>query len=153
MKSTTLSIVEPAPTCVVVVDLDSPMPEQLGGDGYQTAMVIGERNGIPRSSAIIDLRASGPTLRSQLEPLFRAGSDDVDFARASVPDGDLPSISVVVPTMVERAEDLELLLVGLAGVDYPDVEFIRMDQVNEAYERLLMNDVRYRFVIDMSHGL
>ena len=36
---------------------------------------------------------------------------------------------------------------------YPDVEFIRMDQVNEAYERLLKNDVSYRFVIDMSHGL
>jgi uncharacterized zinc-type alcohol dehydrogenase-like protein len=30
---------------------------------------------------------------------------------------------------------------------------IRMDQVNEAYERLLKNDVRYRFVIDMAHGL
>jgi uncharacterized zinc-type alcohol dehydrogenase-like protein len=28
-----------------------------------------------------------------------------------------------------------------------------MDQVNEAYERLLRNDVRYRFVIDMSRGL
>jgi D-arabinose 1-dehydrogenase-like Zn-dependent alcohol dehydrogenase len=25
--------------------------------------------------------------------------------------------------------------------------------VNEAYERLLKNDVRYRFVIDMSRGL
>ena len=36
---------------------------------------------------------------------------------------------------------------------YPDVEFIQMDQVNEAYERLLKNDVRYRFVIDMSRGL
>jgi alcohol dehydrogenase (NADP+) len=31
---------------------------------------------------------------------------------------------------------------------YPDCEIIRMDQVNEAYERLLKNDVRYRFVID-----
>ena len=28
-----------------------------------------------------------------------------------------------------------------------------MNQVNEAYERLLRNDVRYRFVIDMSKGL
>ena len=36
---------------------------------------------------------------------------------------------------------------------YPDVEFIEMSQVNEAYERLLKNDVRYRFVIDMSRGL
>jgi uncharacterized zinc-type alcohol dehydrogenase-like protein len=29
---------------------------------------------------------------------------------------------------------------------------IRMDQVNEAYERLLKNDVRYRFVIDMEQS-
>jgi uncharacterized zinc-type alcohol dehydrogenase-like protein len=32
---------------------------------------------------------------------------------------------------------------------YPDCEHIRIEQVNEAYERLLKNDVRYRFVIDM----
>ena len=32
---------------------------------------------------------------------------------------------------------------------YPDCEMIRIDQVNEAYERLLKNDVRYRFVIEM----
>ena len=30
-----------------------------------------------------------------------------------------------------------------------DIEVIRMDQVNEAYERVLKSDVRYRFVIDM----
>jgi uncharacterized zinc-type alcohol dehydrogenase-like protein len=36
---------------------------------------------------------------------------------------------------------------------YPEVETIRMDQVNEAYDRLLKNDVRYRFVIDMAEGL
>jgi uncharacterized zinc-type alcohol dehydrogenase-like protein len=36
---------------------------------------------------------------------------------------------------------------------YPDCEFIAMNQVNEAYERLLANDVRYRFVIVMSRGL
>ena len=36
---------------------------------------------------------------------------------------------------------------------YPECEFIAMNQVNEAYERLLKNDVRYRFVIDMSRGL
>jgi uncharacterized zinc-type alcohol dehydrogenase-like protein len=30
-----------------------------------------------------------------------------------------------------------------------DVEMINMDQINEAYKRLVKNDVRYRFVIDM----
>jgi uncharacterized zinc-type alcohol dehydrogenase-like protein len=31
-----------------------------------------------------------------------------------------------------------------------DVEVIRMDQINDAYERMLKQDVRYRFSIDMS---
>ena len=31
-----------------------------------------------------------------------------------------------------------------------DIEMIRMDQINDAYERMLKSDVKYRFVIDMS---
>jgi uncharacterized zinc-type alcohol dehydrogenase-like protein len=31
-----------------------------------------------------------------------------------------------------------------------DIELIRIQQINEAYERLLKGDVKYRFVIDMS---
>ncbi len=31
-----------------------------------------------------------------------------------------------------------------------DIELIRMDQINDAYERMLRSDVRYRFVIDMA---
>ena len=31
-----------------------------------------------------------------------------------------------------------------------DIELIRIDQINEAYERMLKADVRYRFVIDMA---
>lgn len=31
-----------------------------------------------------------------------------------------------------------------------DVEMIRMDQINEAYERMIKSDVKYRFVIDMT---
>ena len=31
-----------------------------------------------------------------------------------------------------------------------DIELIRMDQINTAYERLLKSDVKYRFVIDMA---
>jgi uncharacterized zinc-type alcohol dehydrogenase-like protein len=32
----------------------------------------------------------------------------------------------------------------------PDCEMIRMDQINDAYERMEKSDVRYRFVIDMA---
>ena len=33
---------------------------------------------------------------------------------------------------------------------YPECEMIRMDEINTAYERLLKNDVRYRFIVDMA---
>jgi len=32
----------------------------------------------------------------------------------------------------------------------PEIEVIRIDQINEAYERMVRSDVRYRFVIDMA---
>jgi uncharacterized zinc-type alcohol dehydrogenase-like protein len=32
----------------------------------------------------------------------------------------------------------------------PEVEMIRMDQINEAFERMERSDVRYRFVVDMA---
>jgi uncharacterized zinc-type alcohol dehydrogenase-like protein len=50
-------------------------------------------------------------------------------------------------------ETQEMLDFCAAENIYPDVEFIQMSEVNDAYERLLRNDVRYRFVIDMSRGL
>jgi uncharacterized zinc-type alcohol dehydrogenase-like protein len=31
-----------------------------------------------------------------------------------------------------------------------DIELIKIQQVNEAYERLVKSDVKYRFVIDMA---
>ena len=31
-----------------------------------------------------------------------------------------------------------------------DIEMIPIQQINEAYERLLKSDVKYRFVIDMA---
>ena len=31
-----------------------------------------------------------------------------------------------------------------------DIEMIKMQDINEAYERMLKGDVKYRFVIDMA---
>ena len=47
-------------------------------------------------------------------------------------------------------ETQEMLDFCAAKDIYPDCELIAMDEVNTAYERLLKNDVRYRFVIDMA---
>jgi len=48
------------------------------------------------------------------------------------------------------AETQEMLdFCGEHGIT-SDVEVIRMDQINDAYERMLKQDVRYRFSVDMS---
>ena len=35
----------------------------------------------------------------------------------------------------------------------PEVEMINMQYINTAYERMLKNDVKYRFVIDIEKSL
>lgn len=48
------------------------------------------------------------------------------------------------------AETQELLdFCGQKGI-VSDIEVIKMQEINEAYERMLKSDVRYRFVIDMA---
>ena len=48
------------------------------------------------------------------------------------------------------AETQEMLdFCGEHGIT-SDIEMIRMDQINEAYQRMLKSDVKYRFVIDMA---
>ncbi len=48
------------------------------------------------------------------------------------------------------AETQEMLdFCGEHGIT-SDIEIIRMDQIDEAYERMLRSDVKYRFVIDMA---
>ena len=48
------------------------------------------------------------------------------------------------------AETQEMLdFCGKHGI-VSDIEIINIQQINEAYERLLKGDVKYRFVIDMA---
>ena len=48
------------------------------------------------------------------------------------------------------AETQELLDFCAEKNVHPDCEMIRMDEINEAFERMERSDVRYRFVIDMA---
>ena len=48
------------------------------------------------------------------------------------------------------AETQELLNFCARANVLPEVEMIRMDEINHAFERMERADVRYRFVIDMA---
>ena len=49
----------------------------------------------------------------------------------------------------ERDVQIEILFCGEHGIT-ADVEVIPIQKINEAYERMLRSDVKYRFTIDMA---
>jgi len=75
--------------------------------------------------------------------------------------GDLNPMLNTVPMIMGRKSVAGSLIGGIAEtqevLDFcgkhgisADVEMIRMDEINEAYERMLRSDVKYRFVVDMA---
>jgi hypothetical protein len=123
--TTATSTTAPGPIRILQIDLDDPLPDLEADERYQTAMVIGERHGVPSGSVMVDLRAGAAAIRAQLETL-RADTRSVT-PPTPVPDAQLPSISVVVPTMFERPDDLVVLLEAFAALIYPQVEFLLID--------------------------
>jgi uncharacterized zinc-type alcohol dehydrogenase-like protein len=57
----------------------------------------------------------------------------------------------IIGSMIGGTVETQAMLNFCAEKDIvADVEVISMQQINEAYERMLKNDVKYRFVIDMA---
>lgn len=53
------------------------------------------------------------------------------------------------PAMPQRPFVLNAAISGKHGIT-SDIEVIKIQDINEAYERMLKSDVKYRFVIDMA---
>ena len=116
----------PSPIRVVAIDLDQPLPKLVADQRYDRALVVGWRGLAPIGTADVDMRPSAPSLRSQLAPLY-AAADAAAPPLELVDDSQLPAISVLVPTVFQRPDDIALLLDGLSRQSYPQVEFILVD--------------------------
>ena len=95
-----------------------------------------------------------------LDPFMSLLRRDGTMTLVGVPEHPHPSPSVMNMIFKRRslagsliggiAETQEMLdFCGEHGIT-SDIEMIRMDEINKAYERMLKSDVKYRFVIDMS---
>lgn len=123
-------VVEPAPRRVVVLDLAEPLPDLVADDRYDSAMVFGTWRGLPVGVADVMLTDDPAAARTALTPLTDLRDESVRYEASRpprLPDDRLPAVTVVVSTIVGRREDLELMLDGFADVDYPDVEFLIVD--------------------------
>jgi cellulose synthase/poly-beta-1,6-N-acetylglucosamine synthase-like glycosyltransferase len=117
------------PSRVVAMDIEGPLPD-LHSDGfYESATILLCRRGVPLVELTIDLSRT----QSDKEDLLR---DNIKEILASEPrsnelnavsDSELPRISVVVPTVVERVEELRNCLRSILELDYPSYEVIVID--------------------------
>ncbi|MET0989426.1 MAG: glycosyltransferase [Glaciihabitans sp.] len=159
MKSETLApIAPPPPTRVVLFDLAGPAPLLRPDDRYTAAMVVAVRDGIPRGSIDLDLLQGEPAIRRALEKLRDDTAEATPRPELFVPDSALPSISVVVCTMLERPDELEILLDVFAHVDYPRIEFLLVDNrrsipVDDPLPDLIRTDPRVHSVRAVRPGI
>lgn len=136
VKSPALRTSIPGPRRVILMNLDQPWPVLVGDQRYHAAMVIGLINGVPCGSVEIDLGDTADRINARLKTLVEiadhdellgAGRRNDSIDRNSPDDVELPGISVVIPTVVRRVDDLRLLLEGLTAASYPGVEILLVD--------------------------
>jgi len=122
--ATTSAVALPGPRRVVRVDLDAPLPELVADATGSSALVVGYREGRPVCTTDVTLTADPSDAARVLAGLV----DTPATASADpVPDDALPTVSVVVSTVVDRVDDLGRLLDVLEHLDYPRHEVVVVD--------------------------
>lgn len=117
------------PVRVIVVNIDEPMPEIPASDHYKKAWVMFCQYGVPRCMVTLDLTIGEAAVQSRLREIveqFHESNPDENDDLAGGP-VTLPSISVVIPTIVSRVEELGHCIEAIEQVDYPKYEVILVD--------------------------
>jgi glycosyltransferase involved in cell wall biosynthesis len=120
---------EARPARIILVDVDQPLPDIVADDRYQDAWVVLCRYNIPRFMVMLDLTLGAAATAARLHDLI--GQPEVTgptiVALPSFAEEDLPRISVVVPSIVKRFEDLKHCIDAIGQLDYPNFEFMLVD--------------------------
>ncbi len=107
-----------------------------------------------------DLIVNTVAAAHNLDPFIALLKRDATMVLVGAPDSPHPSPGVF-PLIFRRRSIAGSLIGGIAEtqemLDFcnqhgivSDIELISIDKINEAYDRMLKSDVKYRFVIDMS---
>ncbi|WP_144765597.1 glycosyltransferase [Curtobacterium sp. 9128] len=151
-------VTTPGPRRVISVDLDAPLPRLVADATGASALVIGYRAGHPVTTLDVLLTADPEDAARAIAPLVDATEPAGAYDMAApVSDDALPTISVVVSTVVDRVDDLAALLDVLEHLDYPRYEVVLVDnrvrvpEVDALPALLLGRDVR--LVVERRPGL
>lgn len=118
-----------SPLRILTVDVDQPLPDLRGNDRYSAVYVLLSRKGVYRGEVGIDLLTGAASiqdhLREAVTQLKRTLTNDSDLL--VLLDRELPRISIVVPTIVERTEELRRCIASIEQLDYPNFELLLVD--------------------------
>ncbi len=119
-----------APVLVVEVEVGESLPDlspgRPDGESYQAAQVIVRRGGVPvgqRRVPLGDEVLDGEDLAAHLDGLWHDGPAEPPPR----PPENAPFVSVVVPSAMERPEQLVRCVTRVAEIDYPKFEVIVVD--------------------------
>ncbi|MET0285895.1 MAG: zinc-binding dehydrogenase, partial [Polyangiales bacterium] len=128
--------------------------------GAQNVVVSSEREQMKKARGSRDIILNIGAAKHNLDTFVQCLRLDGTMVMVGLPDvpPDPPQIRNLI---FKRASLAGSLIGGIAEtqemLDFcgehrivSEIESIRIDQINEAYERMLKSDVRYRFVIDMA---
>jgi hypothetical protein len=125
------------PIRIVTVNIEESLPEMRADDRYREAWVVLCRGGLPRATAVIDLTVGAAAIRDRLRALLAqpevSGLNDHEPPMPT--NSNLPRISVVVPTILVRIEDIERCIEQIGRLDYPDFEVLLVDNRRVVPER------------------
>lgn len=113
------------PIRVAVVDLGLP-PAELDLQPGEGLWVVGCRDGVPLALVELDRSSGAPDVTTQLTALA-APHPAVEHGWRDLPDEELPTVTVVVPSLVRRLPDLEACLAGIDALDYPRFDVVIAD--------------------------
>ena len=129
---------------------------ELGADAF---LISGDRAAMKEAAASLDLIIDTVPVKHDINPYVPLL--DVDGTICLVGQVGPMGEFVSPPLLMGRRRIAASLIGGIAEtqemLDFcgrmnilPECEMIRMDEINEAFERMEKSDVRYRFVIDMN---
>jgi hypothetical protein len=121
------------PARIEFVDVEQAIAKLEPDDKYESALVVLCRSGVPVSSMMVDLLADTGEKAVHIRALAGISGASESHIRElfSVDRTDLPRISVVIPSIVSRVEELEICLKSMRDLDYPDYEVILVDNRRE----------------------
>jgi GT2 family glycosyltransferase len=116
----------PRPVRVLLVDAGTGLPDISGDGRYGAALVFAVRDGRLVGEVEVPLNGRAVT-GAELEARLRDAVGERWTPTTRPPDAELPFVSVVIATTMQRADELDRCLDSLLALDYPDFEVILVD--------------------------